>query len=61
MRGVEDMFIPLDNEEVDSLYSKGELKSLREQEKRNARKEVDKALRHWLVLLVILCMGGGVC
>jgi len=48
MRGVEDMYIPLDNEEVDGLYTKGELKVLREQERRNARKEVDKALRHWV-------------
>ncbi|KUJ21610.1 cytochrome b5 [Mollisia scopiformis] len=48
MRGVEEMFIPLDNAEVDALYSRGELKVLREQERRNARKEVDKALRHWV-------------
>lgn len=47
MRGVEEMFIPLDNKEVDKLYAKGELKALREQERRNAKKEVDKALRHW--------------
>jgi hypothetical protein len=47
MRGVEEMFIPLDNEEVDSLYGRGELKILKEQERRAAKKEVDKALRHW--------------
>lgn len=49
MRGVEEMFIPLDNEEVDSLYGRGELKILKEQERRAAKKEVDKALRHWWV------------
>jgi predicted heme/steroid binding protein len=48
MRGVEEIFIPLDNPEVDALYTKGQLKALKEQERRNAKKEVDKALRHWV-------------
>jgi predicted heme/steroid binding protein len=52
MRGVEEMFIPIDNEEVDSLYGKGELKVVKEVERRAAKKEVDKALRHWLVFLL---------
>lgn len=47
MRGVEAMFLPRDDPEVDALYTRGELKALREQERRVAFKEVDKALRHW--------------
>ncbi len=47
MRGLEEMFIPLDDREVDSLYTSGELKSLKEQERRLAKVEVWKALKHW--------------
>ncbi len=45
---MEEMYIPLDDAEVDGLYSKSELKVLREQERRNAKKEVEKALGHWV-------------
>jgi len=48
LRGVEDMFIPLDNPEVDSLYTKGQLKALREQERRKAREQVHAGLKHWV-------------
>jgi predicted heme/steroid binding protein len=48
MRGVEEMFMPLDDPETDKLYAKGELKKLREQERRRAREEVHKALKHWV-------------
>ncbi len=48
MRGVEEMFIPVDDPEIDGLYSKGELKKLKEQERRHAKKEVEKALGHWV-------------
>lgn len=42
------MFLPLDNPAIDSQYTSGQLKALREQERRRAREEVDKALRHWV-------------
>ncbi|KAL3424139.1 cytochrome b5-like Heme/Steroid binding domain-containing protein [Phlyctema vagabunda] len=47
MRGVEDMFLPLDDPEVDALYNSGQLKMLKQQERKKAAQEVDKALRHW--------------
>lgn len=47
-RGVEEMFLPLDDPSIDSQYTSGQLKALREQEARRARSEVDKALRHWV-------------
>ena len=48
MRGVEDMFIPLDDPEVDKLYTKGQLKALKEQERRKAKEQVHAALKHWV-------------
>jgi hypothetical protein len=47
-RGLEQMFLPLDDPEIDSLYTARELKILREQEKRKAREEVHKALKGWV-------------
>jgi hypothetical protein len=47
MRGVEDMFIPMDDPEVDKLYTSGELKNLRVQERRMAKVKVHEALKHW--------------
>lgn len=48
MRGVEEAFLPLDDPEIDSQYTKGELKALKEQERRKAKKEVHDALKHWV-------------
>ncbi|KAG9246718.1 putative membrane steroid-binding protein 2 [Calycina marina] len=48
MRGVEQMFIPQDDPEIDDLFTSGELKALKEQEMRKAKKEVHKALKHWV-------------
>ncbi|CAG8981760.1 hypothetical protein HYALB_00013977 [Hymenoscyphus albidus] len=48
MRGVEMMYTPKDNPEIDSLYTSGELKNLKAQEKRKAKVEVEKALKHWV-------------
>lgn len=42
------MFMPLDDEEVDQLYTSGQLKALKEQERRKAKAEVHKALKHWV-------------
>lgn len=48
LRGVEEMFIPVDDPEIDMLYTSGEMKKLREQEKRQAKVEAWKALKHWV-------------
>ncbi|TVY38854.1 Membrane steroid-binding protein, partial [Lachnellula occidentalis] len=48
LRGAELAFIPRDNEEVDRLYSSGELKNIKALERRNAKLEVHKALKHWV-------------
>lgn len=48
MRGVEEMHLPLDDPEVDSHWSKSELKRLKEQEKREAKKKTYDALKHWV-------------
>jgi len=48
MRGVEEMFLPLDDPEIDGLYSSGELKVLKEQERRKAKVEVYNGLKHWV-------------
>lgn len=48
MRGVEEMFIPLDDEEVDALYTKEELEVVKKRERKVARRKVDEALRHWV-------------
>ncbi|KKA27836.1 hypothetical protein TD95_003900 [Thielaviopsis punctulata] len=47
MRGVEQMFIPLDNPEIDSQYEADELEALRKAEYDAAMKKVDQALAHW--------------
>ncbi|KKY29589.1 putative cytochrome b5-like heme steroid binding domain-containing protein [Diaporthe ampelina] len=48
MRGVEDMHLPLDDPEVDKHWSKAELKILKEQERREAKKKTYDALKHWV-------------
>lgn len=48
MRGVEDMHLPLDDPDVDSHWSKAELKILKEQERREAKKKTYDALKHWV-------------
>lgn len=42
------MFTPKDDPEIDTLYTSGELKKRKEWERRNAQKEVYKALKHWV-------------
>ncbi|CZT01122.1 related to DNA damage response protein [Rhynchosporium agropyri] len=48
IRGAEEMFIPLDDREIDALYTSGELKALKEQERRQAKVEAYNALKHWV-------------
>ncbi|PBP18547.1 cytochrome b5-like Heme/Steroid binding domain-containing protein [Diplocarpon rosae] len=48
LRGVEEMFLPIDDEEIDMLYTSGELKALKEQERRQAKVQAHNALKHWV-------------
>ncbi|ESZ96130.1 hypothetical protein SBOR_3481 [Sclerotinia borealis F-4128] len=52
LRGVEDMFLPVDDEEVDreivERVGAGGMKKLREREAREARRGVSEALGHWI-------------
>jgi predicted heme/steroid binding protein len=48
MRGVEEMYLPTSTPEIDALYTSGELKAKREQERRQALVQVHSALKHWV-------------
>ncbi|KAL2110529.1 hypothetical protein VUR80DRAFT_1090 [Thermomyces stellatus] len=48
MRGVEEMFLPLEDSEANSHFTKEELAELRKEEMRVARKKVKDALAHWV-------------
>merc|ERR1711939_1080567 len=48
LRGVEEMFMPIDDKEVDMQYTSGQLKALKEQERRKAKVEAYNALKHWV-------------
>ncbi|KAH7419366.1 cytochrome b5-like heme/steroid binding domain-containing protein [Cadophora sp. MPI-SDFR-AT-0126] len=48
LRGVEEMFMPIDDREVDMQYTSGQLKALKEQERRQAKVEAYNALKHWV-------------
>lgn len=47
MRGLEEMFLPRDDPDVDSLYSTEEMRIQQERELIYAKHEVWKALKHW--------------
>ncbi|KAI0142345.1 cytochrome b5 [Hypoxylon sp. NC0597] len=48
LRGVEEMFLPLDDPAVDSHWSAAELAALKEQELKEAREKAHEALAHWV-------------
>ncbi|PTB46999.1 uncharacterized protein TrAFT101_003567 [Trichoderma asperellum] len=48
MRGVEDMFLPLDDPEVDAQWTTAEMKAMKEKEMAAALKKVDEALGNWV-------------
>ncbi|KAM0330733.1 hypothetical protein ACHAQA_003685 [Verticillium albo-atrum] len=48
MRGVETMFLPLDDDEVDRHWTYAELQALRVTELETARGKVHDALKHWV-------------
>ncbi|KAK4186231.1 membrane-associated progesterone-binding protein 4 [Podospora australis] len=48
MRGVEEMYLPLDDPEVDRHWSRAELKALKTKEREDALKKVHDGLKHWV-------------
>ena len=40
--------MPLDDPEIDGLYTRGELKVLKQQERRKAKEQAHAALKHWV-------------
>ncbi len=48
MRGVEEMYLPLDDPEVDSHWRPAELAALKEKERAEALKRVHDGLLHWV-------------
>ncbi|KAI1118132.1 hypothetical protein F5Y14DRAFT_447542 [Nemania sp. NC0429] len=48
MRGVEEMYLPLDDPEVDAHWSPEELAALKEKELADARRRVHEGLLHWV-------------
>ena len=48
MRGVELMYIPVDDPEIDSYWTAEQMKEIKEQELRDAKKQTYHALKHWV-------------
>jgi hypothetical protein len=48
MRGVEAMFLPIDDPETDAHWTAAEMEALRAQERQDALDRVHKALKHWV-------------
>lgn len=48
MRGVADMFLPLDDPAVDKHWSKAELAEIKKREREEADRKVQDALAHWV-------------
>ncbi|CAJ2511783.1 Uu.00g074080.m01.CDS01 [Anthostomella pinea] len=48
MRGVEDMYLPLDDAEVDKHWTAADMAALREKELAEARRRVHEGLLHWV-------------
>lgn len=48
MRGVEEMFLPLDDPETDAQWTTAEIKKMQAEELASAKKRVHDALKHWV-------------
>jgi predicted heme/steroid binding protein len=48
LRGAELMYLPEDDPDIDSQYSSGALKKLKEQERRYAKTQVEQSVQHWV-------------
>ncbi|UKZ77260.1 hypothetical protein TrVFT333_004980 [Trichoderma virens FT-333] len=51
MRGVEDMFLPLDDPEIDAQWTTAEMKEMKAMELAAAQRQVHDALKHWVNFL----------
>ncbi|KAG6308166.1 hypothetical protein E4U45_002166 [Claviceps purpurea] len=48
LRGVEEMFLPIDDPEVDKAWTTSEMEALREEEMARAKERAHNALKHWV-------------
>lgn len=48
LRGVEDMFLPIDDPEADKYWTTAEMETLRAEELANAERRAYEALKHWV-------------
>lgn len=48
MRGVEEMYLPLDDPETDSHWTTAEIEKMRAEERAKAEERAFKALKHWV-------------
>ncbi|OAA63033.1 heme/steroid binding domain protein [Cordyceps fumosorosea ARSEF 2679] len=48
MRGLEEMYLPIDDPEIDSKWTTAEMKQLKEQELAEAKERVHSGLKHWV-------------
>jgi predicted heme/steroid binding protein len=48
MRGVEEMYLPLDDPSIDRHFTADELRKMRVQERKEAKEKVHEALKHWV-------------
>ncbi|EHA56748.1 hypothetical protein MCOR02_004650 [Pyricularia oryzae] len=48
MRGVEEMFLPLEDPEVNKQFSAAELEEMRKREREEAERKLHDALKHWV-------------
>lgn len=48
LRGVEEMFMPVDDPEVDAHWTEAELQEMRAREREEALKKVHQGLEHWV-------------
>ncbi|TQV95018.1 hypothetical protein V2A60_009905 [Cordyceps javanica] len=48
MRGLEEMYLPIDDPEIDSKWTTAEMKELKRQELEEAKERVYKGLKHWV-------------
>lgn len=48
MRGLEEMFLPLDDPEIDSQWTSAEMEEIKKQELDAAKERVYNSLKHWV-------------
>ncbi|KAJ3494494.1 hypothetical protein NLG97_g4045 [Lecanicillium saksenae] len=48
MRGIEEMYLPIDDPEIDSMWTAAEMEEMRKKEMEEAEKRVYEGLKHWV-------------